>query len=108
MSQSADVAKKRLDLAVMHRADQLAAGSQFTLGIEFPMRSERDFQMMNVARNSAPIAFSDVRRYGHRRLAHLMGQSKPFALWEGFGDGVNEIGEASPSATQSGHDSFGF
>src|SRR5262245_54226079 len=93
MRQSADVSKKSLDHPMLARGNEVSTGSKFTLGIKFPMRTERDFDMVDITRVATAIAFGDVRGHRNCGFAHLMGQSEPLPLRERLGDCVNQIGE---------------
>src|SRR5947207_12558329 len=93
MRQTTDVFEQGVDARSRSYRDQLAAGSEFALGIKFPVRTKCDFQMMNITGRSSPTAFRDVRRNRNGRFAHLIGQSEALARWEGFCDVVNHVRE---------------
>src|SRR5262245_50944302 len=93
MRQSSHVAEQSLHHPMLARGDEVSTGSKFTLGIKFPVRTERDFEMMHISRVATPIAFGDVRWHRDGGSPHLMRQSEPLTLRKRFGDRVNQIGE---------------
>ena len=77
MRQASDVAEQAVEDSAMRGRDEFSTSSAFTLGIKFPVRSERDFEMMHLARGSMTIPLCDVRQHRNRRFAHLIRQTEP-------------------------------
>ena len=90
---STDLLNQRLQQRSILLGDEAATGSKFVLGIEFPVRSESNRQMMNVSGCLASVPFGDVggNRYG--AFPHLVRQSEPFARRKVVGDIINAIGK---------------
>jgi hypothetical protein len=93
MSESSDFGEQRFEGGSVGGVDEFAAGREFTLGIEFSMRTEGDDQAVDVSRRSITTAFGNVRRDGDCGLSHLMGESKLFARGKMFGHIVDAIRE---------------
>jgi hypothetical protein len=93
MRHATDLGDQRFQGYAMVATDELSAGSEFALSIEFPVRSKGDCQVVNVARGFSPIAFSDVRCDRDGGFAHLIRQSEAFSWWKGLGAFVDQIGE---------------
>jgi len=73
--------------------DELSSRCQDGLRVQFPVRAERNLQMMKVTRSTTTVTLSDVRRNGNSGFAHLMRQAEPLACGKMFCQVVDQIDE---------------
>ena len=91
VSEAADFGYQGFDAAPALGADEMPTGSKFTLGIKFRVGSERDDQMMDVARRLTAATLGDVRGNRHGRFSQLIGQSGEFTRRKVLGQVVHHV-----------------
>ena len=93
MSELTDRGRELLERLHVVVSDEPQSLTQQRLGLELCMFAERDDQARDLRRCPEAGTFSDVRRYRHRRLAHVERETEVLVPRELVGQGINKLSE---------------